>query len=991
MNISSKFLQNNGLSGEKKNFYENLPSRYSKISQDYNKKSAQEHSNFSKKVLTWLFNQNEDTRMLLCSVENKKYTNTIFDAYSYLVRHEKGVKFLFSEEDDKEEDKFKFEVISSDYDKYFRNNNNNNNSKENKNPYCNFKNDINEIKNKDEEFLNNIIFYQSESTVEDINNYSSYFTLKKEFLKNEEIFKNYCNDLSYNSFLSAPIMIKKDVQSVQNKTIVSFGLPVWITNDIQQKQNFNYEDETNFNYNYDETNNKYFTLSQYCLALIEQVLSVRYLLYSQNKNMNDIISSIYLKDLLSKKDLMIDFLDTSGYDTYKFYEIFNINEINTRIFYDENIEKFIKGKNIINEVLNDQDKYDYYNIYYVSQINLKIFENEEILEGLANIYENNKKKFNKEVINRFTFFNINKLYTYEDFVYRIIFEKIFEEYSKKIWNDLINDDEKKAKKKKKKKKKNNNENNKMNINEIKEKENEEKNKELIYNYIKNLIYDKLNKKINELNNKNNQSNKKEKNKKEKEFFLYQPTKNKKKKGNNKKNKNNNNNSSKKENINIIKEENKISNNINPTENKKEYKEDKNIINIEEKNEIKEKNGKSQEKLIKNNNIIINTIEIQSHINSFTLSSSTNSSTSSDSLNYKFNSKLVNKNEIYDYNNLFVVHQNPIISYQKFAKLNKDIIDFNNDLESLLVILREIKYEIKYHFDNVVRKVYKEAKLDIYGSSLYQLDIESSDLDLSIFTEEQINLDDLVAYLNNINKDKKYLNINFIKTASIPIIKIDVDFFKLNNKKVKEMINKLNNNNYFQFCVKNNFYNDTNIIKVDISLNSINYKQLNFINQGIKQFPQIIFLIKILKKLLIYKHMSNSYKGGMSSYCLFLIIYSYLKMYFSFYTNNPLDNNYGSFLIGLLFHYVMCIDFNYTIINPLMDNPFVIYTCPIEVIPTIIEPTTLKNAGKNIYRILDVVKALNEIYRDIYIVIKKDYNDGSNNYIYELFKNYVKNG
>ena len=135
MNISPKFLQNNGLSGEKKFFYENLPSRYSKISQDYNKKSTQEHSNFSKKVLTWLFNQNEDTRMLLCSVENKKYTNTIFDAYSYLVRHEKGVKFLFSEEDNKDEDKFKFEVISSEYDKYFRNNNNNNNSKENKNTY----------------------------------------------------------------------------------------------------------------------------------------------------------------------------------------------------------------------------------------------------------------------------------------------------------------------------------------------------------------------------------------------------------------------------------------------------------------------------------------------------------------------------------------------------------------------------------------------------------------------------------------------------------------------------------------------------------------------------------------------------------------------------------------------------------------------------------------------------------------------------------------
>ena len=352
--------------------------------------------------------------------------------------------------------------------------------------------------------------------------------------------------------------------------------------------------------------------------------------------------------------------------------------------------------------------------------------------------------------------------------------------------------------------------------------------------------------------------------------------------------------------------------------------------------------------------------------------------------------MVNKNEIYDYNNLFVVHQNPIISYQKFAKLNKDIIDFNNDLESLLVILREIKYEIKYHFDNVVRKVYKEAKLDIYGSSLYQLDIESSDLDLSICTEEQINLDDLVAYLNNINKDKKYLNINFIKTASIPIIKIDVDFFKLNNKKVKEMINKLNNNNYFQFCVKNNFYNDTNIIKVDISLNSINYKQLNFINQGIKQFPQIIFLIKILKKLLIYKHMNNSYKGGMSSYCLFLILYSYLKFYTNYYQSNSIENNYGSLLIGFLFYYIICIDFKYTIINPLSDNPFKILKFPIESVPTIIEPTTKKNAGKNIYRIFDVVNALNEIYRDIYIILKKDFND-DDNYVYELFKHYIENG
>ena len=71
-------------------------------------------------------------------------------------------------------------------------------------------------------------------------------------------------------------MIKKDVQ---NKTTLSFGMPYWITNDmtINPKININYEDE-DFPYN---NMDNYFSLSQYCLALIEQVLCVRYLLYNQ--------------------------------------------------------------------------------------------------------------------------------------------------------------------------------------------------------------------------------------------------------------------------------------------------------------------------------------------------------------------------------------------------------------------------------------------------------------------------------------------------------------------------------------------------------------------------------------------------------------------------------------------------------------------------------------------------------------------------------------
>ena len=57
---------------------------------------------------------------------------------------------------------------------------------------------------------------------------------------------------------------------------------------------------------------------------------------------------------------------------------------------------------------------------------------------------------------------------------------------------------------------------------------------------------------------------------------------------------------------------------------------------------------------------------------------------------------------------------------------------------------------------------------------------------------------------------------------------------------------------------------------------------------------------------------------------------------------------------------MWIDLIYTIINPLLNNPFKILNNHLETFPKIIEPTTQKNAGKNIYRNFDVVNTLNEI-------------------------------
>ena len=149
------------------------------------------------------------------------------------------------------------------------------------------------------------------------------------------------------------------------------------------------------------------------------------------------------------------------------------------------------------------------------------------------------------------------------------------------------------------------------------------------------------------------------------------------------------------------------------------------------------------------------------------------------------------------------------------------------------------------------------------------------------------------------------------------------------------------------------------------------------------------LIKIIKKILQLKNMNNSYHGGMSSYCLFLLIYSYIKIYIKQIGKNENlnDINYGLLLIGALSFYINYIDFNYTLIDPCADNPFII-NYNLETIPTIIEPISKQNAAKTIYKIFDVLDCLRDAYKDIFTIIEKNENTNIN-LIFELMNEYSK--
>ena len=609
--------------------------------------------------------------------------------------------------------------------------------------------------------------------------------------------------------------------------------------------------------------------------------------------------------------------------------------------------------------------------------------------------------------------HIQKLFTYDDFYFRGIFEKIYESYLNQNYKDLIVT-EKKSKKRRKKKKNNlnselsdkndininNNEkklfqiNNEKNNNILKKKEkinnnidfgeqilnilsesndstnnnsinmnvlecnkdlNEvnnkiieknninnildininnidiknEKNDEekiLIYEYIKNLIYEYLFKQIENKEDDISIKNGKKKNK-QKGFFLYDTTKiNKKKKKNIIDNKNNNKDNKDKD--------NKDNNNIHKNENNEKKEKNINISENKEKSQNNNLIDNDNNNNISNNNINnINKFQIY-HINSNNFSSFDNNEDNKQN-------NFINLNQ----ENNFAIKDNITISC--LNNLNKSIQDYYDDLEETLKIQRKIKDEITKYFTSIIKILFPNSQLLIYGSSLYNLDIDTSDLDISIITESEMSLSNLEEYLLEHNENNQFCKINAILSASVPIIKLEIDYLKMNNNEIKDLY--------------------------DILINT---------------YPEIKPLIKIIKKILQLKQMNNSYKGGMSSYCLFLLLYSYIKFCYN-KKNENLDEkiDYGSLFLGFLFYYIACIDFNCTIIAPHLVNPFII-KYGLETIPTIIEPISKNNAGKTIFKIFDVINIFYQIYKDISYIMKKDNNN--KNLIYELIQKYSDN-
>ena len=377
---------------------------------------------------------------------------------------------------------------------------------------------------------------------------------------------------------------------------------------------------------------------------------------------------------------------------------------------------------------------------------------------------------------------------------------------------------------------------------------------------------------------------------------------------------------------------------------------------------------------------------------------------------KSNTYTTNNNALIsnEFNIITTKESNTRLSF--FEKLHNDIIKYETKVITLLnhgmkfqdYCITEIKRIIQetLNFSN-------DYTIEIYGSYATGLMIEASDIDIKIKLKKGTKTD-LDSFFKKVceqfESGKKFDEITPIETASVPVIKlilskekfikgktelensykqfkelslfkhylfdikeltkikIDVTFLlskdNLNNTNTKEDINKIKNENNNSENTINNLHDHDKLIESEIS-------SVDFVKEQITKYPEIKFILRVLKRYFYYKKMNTAFLGGLSSYNLFLLLLSYAK--FLDISQNSEKGNLGYFLFHFLYFFKI-FDFKQYIVNINSENNIYDIISPEKIKEfnfgksiVIIDPITGVNASKSSYKIDDIQNTFSEAY------------------------------
>ena len=284
---------------------------------------------------------------------------------------------------------------------------------------------------------------------------------------------------------------------------------------------------------------------------------------------------------------------------------------------------------------------------------------------------------------------------------------------------------------------------------------------------------------------------------------------------------------------------------------------------------------------------------------------------------------------------------------------KGIDEYCSIIDANLAILKPLKEKyLKIIKDIITQNLNNKynLKFGTYGSFPTNLSIEGSDIDECIIYTKLLN-DDLVfreELYDILKKNEKLLKEFTYETEKIFGTRIPRIIVKIKiNDDVKKYLNNFGN------LLSSD---DMNIIKIDLTFNEDeeylikNMKSVEYIQNKLRNFPQIKPIIKILKRFLKRQKMNEVHKGGISSYSLFLLVLNCIMM---FIKDNPKRNLNVGYLLIIIYRKLTYFNFkNFGINEDNLDYPLTFENS--ESIPYVINPLTGINVcgfgpckGKNI--------------------------------------------
>lgn len=240
------------------------------------------------------------------------------------------------------------------------------------------------------------------------------------------------------------------------------------------------------------------------------------------------------------------------------------------------------------------------------------------------------------------------------------------------------------------------------------------------------------------------------------------------------------------------------------------------------------------------------------------------------------------------------------------RLHNDIIDFslkvidnNSIVRSLKIeVLEKLKHEFHANNENIENVI-------CYGSFATDLSIEYSDVDLRLVFKENTDMfkevNDFIQYCQS---NEIYKNIKPITSASIPIIKIEIDLmnYKSENRQIQEKLEKL------KLIDSKEISEELRTLKIDITFSKTGSSEtmevldsISFVQKYCVKFPEIVPMMFILKHYLNKCDKNSAYKGFISSYCLFLLILAF-KLFQINNVKKDVTYNLGNFLYEFLDFY-----------------------------------------------------------------------------------------